>query len=239
MDLDDQPSGISLSRGQLIAIFSGLAVLGLLIGFGAAELTAPSDDSALIGATPVSPAPSTGSPTDSPTVSPTGTSGPSADPTLSETASTPSASAPTFTGTPDYQPIPEDAAAEPGLDFGLLTRVVSKDGVVTLRFDRAAFYTGEEAKQHNGGTAPDNDYLIENTNPAQRSFNLDPRASIIAASRLRSESGVAGRQTLTVAEFIQNSTQVLTESTTDLPVWLRHTDGLAGPVTALAEQYLP
>ena len=117
--------------------------------------------------------------------------------------------------------------------------MVSKNGVVTLRFDRAAFYTGDEAKKHNHGKVPDNDYLIENTNPAQRSFDLDPGASIIAADRLRNESGPDGRQTLTVAEFIQNSTQVLTGSTTDLPVWLRHTDGLSGPVTALSEQYLP
>lgn len=232
MDLDDQPSGISLSRGQLIAIFSGLAVLGLLIGIGTAELTAPSHDSALIGASPATPT--------TPTSSPTQTPEPSAEPTLGEVESTPSASAPTpTTGTPDYHPIPEDAGSEPGLDFGFLTRVVSKDGVVTLRFDRAAFYTGDEAKQRNGGKAPDNDYLIENTNPAQRSFILDPQASLIAASRLRNESGVAGRQTLTATEFIDNSTRVLTGSTTDLPVWLRHTDGLSGPVTALAEQYLP
>jgi hypothetical protein len=44
---------------------------------------------------------------------------------------------------------------------------------------------------------------------------------------------------LTLDEFVANSTRVLTGSTTDLPVWLRHTDGLSGPVTSLAEQYLP
>jgi hypothetical protein len=146
---------------------------------------------------------------------------------------------PTATRKPDYRPIPENAAADTNLDFGFLNRVVSRNGTVTLRFDRATFFTGDAAKQRNGGQTPDNDYLIENTNPAQRSFSLDPKASIIVVNRLRTDPGQVGRQTLTLDQFVQNSNRVLTGSITDLPVWLRHTDGLTGPVTALAEQFLP
>ncbi len=227
MEPVDQPAGLSPSRGQLVALFGGLVVLGLLLGIGARELTSSGDGSGLNGA--------------SPTSSPTGTADPAsvqseddAQEVAVETTSTPA------TGPPDYDAIPEDATSEDGLDFGFLTRVVSKDGTVTLRFDRASFYTGDEAKRRNNGKVPDNDYLIENTNPTQRSFVLDPQASIIAANRLQNTpSGEVGRQPLTVAEFVKNSTRVLTGTTKDLPVWLRHTDGLDGDVTAVAEQYLP
>jgi len=220
MNPEDQPSVPGPSRGQLIALFSGLAALGLLLGVGAAQLTGSGSDTdtALSGSTPA----------DSPTaVSTSPQSTDAAEPT------------PIPSGIPDYRPIPVNAAAEPSLDFGFLTRVVSNNGAVTLRFDRASFFTGEAAKAHNQGITPDNDYLIENTNPAQRSFELDPQASIIAASRLLNQPGPVGRETLTVAEFVQNATRVLTGSTSDLPVWVRHTDGLSGPVTALAEQFLP
>lgn len=218
---EDQPTGTEPSRGRLIAIFSGLGVLGLLIGVGAAQLTGSDEKSALIGATPATSAPD------------------SLDPSAEPGTTTSPATTPTPTGTPNYGSIPEDATTEPGLDFGFLTRVVNQNGTVTLRFDRASFYTGEEARQRNNGEAPDNDYLIENTNPAQRQFTLDPKATIVAVNRLLSQTGQVGRETLTVAEFIQNSRRVLTGSTTDLPVWLRHTNGLTGDVTAVAEQYLP
>jgi hypothetical protein len=220
MNADDQPSGAEPNRGRLVAIFSGLAGLGLVIGVGAAQLTAPDEDQGLLGATSAT--------------SPTGTPEPSDEP-----GATAQPSASTTTGTPDYRSIPEDTTSEPGLDFGYLTRVVSKDGTVTLRFDRATFYTGDEAKQRNNGEDPENDYLIENTNPAQRQFTLDPRASIVAVNRLLNQTGQVSRETLTVAEFVANSRRVLTGTTTDLPVWLRHTNGLTGDVTAVAEQYLP
>jgi hypothetical protein len=207
----------------LVAIFGGLAVLGLLIGIGVAQLTGPGEGTALNGAIPTSP---TGSASGQPE---------------NESTATPSATATDAedTGTANYSPIPEDSSSESGLDFGFLTRVVRNDGTVTLRFDRASFYTGAEAKKRNKGKAPENDYLIENTNTTQRSFALDPKASIIAENRLRNDEGQVGRQPLTLDEFIKNTERELTGSTTDLPVWLRHTNGLTGPVTALAEQFLP
>ena len=233
---DEQPSGTEPGRGRLIAIFGGLAGLGLLIGVGAAQLTESGPDPDVIGAIAAT--------------APAGTPAQSSFPEAGS-GSTATPGPTTSTGTPDYRSIPEDAAASAGLDFGYLTRVVSIGGTVTLRFDRASFYTGDEAKQHNNGQAPENDYLIDNTNPAQRDFVLDPRASIIAVNRLRdqpgstsqpgstTQPGSTGREILTVAEFVANAQRVLTGTTTDLPVWLRHTDGLSGNVTALAEQYLP
>lgn len=215
----DQPSGPVPSRGRLIAIFGGLAVLGLLIGVGTAQVTESGDDQALIGATPATSS--------------------TADPDSTEDAeSTPTATG-TVTGPADYHPIPADATSEAGLDFGYLTRVVTADGGVTLLFDRATVYTGEEAKKHRGNQDGDDDFVIENTNPAQRSFQLDPKASITATNRLRTQTGQVGPETLTVVQFVANSQRELTASTTDLPVWLRHTNGLTGPVTAVAEQYLP
>jgi hypothetical protein len=220
---DDTSTGTGPSRGRLAAIFSGLALLGLVIGVSASQLAGTGDDSTLIGATPATSSTSSTDPS-------------SATDDPGDDVPSPSSSP---RGTPNYRAIPVDTGAEPGLDFGFLTRVVRNDGTVTLRFDRASFFTGDEATKHNKGKAPDNDYLIENTNPAQRSFQLDPKASIIATNRLLTQVGEVDRQTLTVDEFVANSTRVLTGSTTDLPVWLRHTDGLSGPVTSLAEQYLP
>jgi hypothetical protein len=149
---------------------------------------------------------------------------------------------PTATTTPDYRPISTYAPGEPGLDFGFLTQIKNSDGTISLQFDRALFYTGAEAKKHNHGEAPDDDYLIENTNPAERVFTLDPKASVMAANRLLSRTDMVGRQPLSVEEFVHNYQQALTTGSTGpsgLPVWLRHSNGVDGPVTAVAEQFLP
>jgi hypothetical protein len=212
-------------RGKLIAIFVGLGVLGLLIGVGAARLLGGDDDSPTItaGATP----------TAQPAITAAAT-------TVPETTTDPSPSAdPTPTKAADYHPIPADATSQKGLDFGFLTAVTSKDGVVELRFDRALFFTGQAAIDHNNGEPPDDDYLIQNTNPALRTFQLDPKASIIAANRLADQGITESRQTLTVDQFVRNAQSALSSGNEKLPVWLRHTDGLEGPVTALSEQYLP
>ena len=224
MNPDHQPVGSVgpvPSRGRLAVIFSGLAVFGLLLGVGAAQLSGSNDDADLVGAVQ--------------SKSP----GNSAEPTDESTADeTPSADA-DGTGPADYHPIPADPSTEPDLDFGFLTRVVDADGQVTLRLDRATIYTGEAAKAHNKGKEPDSEYVIENTNTTQREFTLDPQASITAVNRLRTQTGQVGAEILTVAQFIQNAQRELTASTVDLAVWLRHTDGLAGRVTAIAELYQP
>ena len=45
----DQPSGTEPNRARLVAIFSGLAALGLVIGVGAAQLTGSGGEKVLIG----------------------------------------------------------------------------------------------------------------------------------------------------------------------------------------------
>ncbi len=212
------------ARSKLIAIFVGLGLVGLLIGVGAAELRKGGNSTTTAGI--VSPAEtSSGAPQQ-----PVASTGPTPSPTPSPTATKP----------PNYTPIPQDAAADKDLDFGFLIQVLNADGTVTLRFDRATFYTGADAIKHNKGKAPDDDYLIENTNPAIRKFTLDPKASIIATSRLApSATGIPARTTLTAAQFVPNAQAALKTSSGPLPVWLRHTNGLTGPVTALLEQYLP
>jgi hypothetical protein len=221
---DDVPSDPGPKRGRLVAIFGGLAVLGLAIGVAAAQIVAAGrDNSKLLGATSVASAP--GEPLTA-----------SEEPADPETTAEPT---PTATPEPNYRSIPENPLTQPGLDFGFLTKVTRTDGTVTLRFDRASFYTGAEAARRNQGMVPDNDYLIENTNPALRSFELDPKASIIAANRLRNQADQVSREALTLNEFVTNAGKALDTGPAQLPVWLRHTDGLTGPVTALAEQFLP
>ena len=233
--LDPAPA---VSRRRLVGIFSGLAVLGLVIGIGAAELVRAFDQPGLSGALT--------------SASPTASSSESADEELTEP--TPSAEVSesdlpvveTSSTTPDlasrpvqiYRPIPTDAASEAGLDFGFLTRVDSAEGTVSLQFDRATLYTGAEATRRNGGRRPLDDYLIENDNEVTRSFTLDPKASVMAAGRLLNRTGVVGREPLTMDEFVHNCAQAL-DAGAKLPVWLRHTEGMSGPVTALAEQFLP
>jgi hypothetical protein len=138
---------------------------------------------------------------------------------------------------PNYAPIAEDATKEKGLDFGFLTKVTDANGVVTLTFDRAYFYTGAEAAKHNKGVEPDDDYLVVDDNLKLRAFNLDQRASIQAESGLRNDSSV-GRETLTRPEFIHNFEHRYSGYKA-IAVWVRHTGGPDGPVTALAEQYIP
>jgi hypothetical protein len=114
--------------------------------------------------------------------------------------------------------------------------------VVWIWFNRAAFYTGEAARKHNHGVAPDPDYLIQDSNPLVRYFTVDSKASLIAEFRLRNRSdGTFGRQALTAGQFVANATDALNQGSpkSPIPVWLRHSGGQNGPVTALSEQYLP
>jgi hypothetical protein len=236
------PAVDALRRRKLVVIFSGLVVLGLLIGSGAGLLVNAHEDSAiLVGALPAatpteSPTP-TPTPTSTATPTPTGTPDDQDDP--SDRDDPADVADPAESDTPDYRSISSNASSEPGLDFGYLTKVTEQDGSISLRFDRASFYTGAEAAEYNHGQIPASGYLIENSNTAIRSFPLDRKASIVAANRLLTVPGQLGQETLTVAEFLANSTRALAAGPARLPIWVRHTDGMAGPVTALAEQYLP
>jgi hypothetical protein len=173
--------------------------------------------------------------------------GPAAAPATSNTA--PTAAAPTAsaasshqktdpnverTVVADYTPLGDDLTSS-GLDFAILTKVTSRNGRVTLTIDRASYYSGPEAVAHNNGEPPANDYVIVNNNPTLRTFVLDPQASLQAEQALRNNPDETGRETLTRSQFVRNSARVASPPL----VWLRHTDGLSGPVTALAEQFVP
>jgi hypothetical protein len=222
-DYDYQSGDPGRGRGKVIGVLVGLGLIGLLVGVGAAKLLGNNGaDQTLVTSASAS----------------TAASAPVASATDAPAATAEASPTPSATSAPNYRSIPEDATSEKGLDFGFLTKVTQKNGAVSLRFDRAYFYTGAEATKHNKGVPPDDDYLIENANPELRTFALDPNASIIAANRIANQADGAGREALTVGEFVTNS-QAALAADGKLPIWVRHTNGLTGPVTALAEQYLP
>jgi hypothetical protein len=139
----------------------------------------------------------------------------------------------------NYHPIPENALSEKGLDFGFLTAVTEKDdGLVLLTFDRANFYTGAEAARHNGGQEPPDDYLIVDDNTKLRTFTLDPKASVQAENVLRNDTSQVGREKLTVRQLARNYQRMPNPGQAP-GVWLRHSGGPDGQVTALAEQFTP
>jgi hypothetical protein len=227
-------------RARFVAILSGFAVLGAVLGIGTAELLRSLEQPHLTGAlTSVEPIASA---TDEESAEPQEPlpadvwGDPTTDPATATSAAT---QPPTATPSADYHPVPAVAADEPGLDFGFLTEITRSDGMISMQFDRASFYTGAEARTRNGGRAPRNDYLVVNNNSARRSFELDPKASVMGANRLLDRNGVVDREPLTVEQLLQNSEQALAVGSAGLPVWLRHSDGPDGPVTALAEQALP
>jgi hypothetical protein len=209
----NQPSTPAGPSRTMVAVFVGLGVLGLLVGIGAARLVdghGSSDNGNGIVA-----GPSTPDSIEAPRPAETVTGSP----------------------TPNYQPIGADPQAESDLDFGYLTKVVESGGYVRVSFDRANYYTGAEAKKLNGGVAPPDDYKIVNTNPMLRIFAIDPEASLIGTARLTA-SGSGPAQQLTLAQFLTNA-QKATANNRQVPVWLRHTTGLTGQVTALEEQFIP
>jgi len=145
---------------------------------------------------------------------------------------------------PDYSPIPDPAWDEPGLDFGRLTAITTVNGQVTLHLDREKYYTETKAATHNSGGTLLDDYLVEDLDGDQElTFTLDPKASIQAGAELSSNGEqVEAPETLTPAELIQNLKELDLPTDPDAAgplVWLRHTGGANGPVTAVAEQFVP
>jgi hypothetical protein len=148
----------------------------------------------------------------------------------------------------DYSAIPATTSDEPGLDFGKLSKITTAaDGTITLHVDREKFYLGEEAVAHNKGKIPLGDYIQEDLDGDQElSFTLDPKASIRVTARLSSNGEqVEAPETLTPQQLIANLDKL------DLPaapdpdtdgrplLWMRHTGGGNGPVSAIADQFVP
>jgi hypothetical protein len=160
-------------------------------------------------------------------------------------ATTAAAETTAATATADYSPIPKTPALSPqadSLDFGILTSITTSNGVVTLHLNRAHFYMGDAAKAHNKGKAPLDDFIFDDTDGKKEyTFTLDPKASLQAEAQLTKggEGGNDTRETLTQEDFVSRMKKL--SSTKDAPkvmVWLRHTDGLTSPVTALVDQFI-
>jgi hypothetical protein len=176
------------------------------------------------------------------TSAPAATSGsePSAsEPEESESTEPTESESPSATEDAQFDPIPAEPWTDDDLDFGYLTKV-SRDGDdIELTFNRATFYYGDEATKKNGGKAPDNDYLIEDTNKKVRTFTLKEGAALRGSTLLGGdEAGPDGRE-ITPDELVDNAEAALGGGVAGVPVWLRHEDGKDGPVEALAEQFIP
>ncbi|GLY17104.1 hypothetical protein Kisp01_41190 [Kineosporia sp. NBRC 101677] len=146
--------------------------------------------------------------------------------------------------TSSYDEIPEEAVDEdgyalPGLEFGFLTKVSQKDGKVRLTVQEAEFYSGKAAATINGGVVPPNSYLIaENDTSTEAQYVLAEDASLIGINMLIDDPSVVERQSITREQLVENFRRAEGQR---VPVWVRHPDPAFedGPVTALAEQYVP
>jgi hypothetical protein len=142
--------------------------------------------------------------------------------------------------------IPANPAASgkaAGLDFGTLTKVTIKDGNILLHVDRSMFYMGADVKQHPGNFAQDVGYSIEDTDGEGKEFifPLDPTAPIQAQYSLKNDFNAIDRpstQELTVDQFVSNAERAQADGE-QVFVWLRHSNGPEGPVTAVTEQATP
>ena len=150
---------------------------------------------------------------------------------------------------PDYSAIPEapytlKPAERANLDFGILSSVTTTNGITTLHVDRTVFYQGEEAQAHGAGDAEE--WITRDPDGEGKvlTFTLDPKASIQAEASLRNDhdAGSQIRENLTPAELATNTDYVTSGKSDAGPtilVWLRHTGGPNGPVTALVDQFTP
>jgi hypothetical protein len=169
-------------------------------------------------------------------------------PATSSTVATTPASTPTTSAaaTGDYSPI-ADPAQEKGLDFGKLSKITTTNGVITLHIDREKFYTGDEAAAHNNGKIPLDDFIQEDEDgDGELTFTLDPKASIQVTARLSSNGEqVEQPETLTPEQLISNLDKLKLPAEPGQDddrrplLWLRHSDGADGPVTAIVDQFVP
>jgi hypothetical protein len=197
-------------RGRTIAIIAGLGVLALLIGIGVGVLTGGGDgDDTGIVAQPAETAPTTAPVRPATTTIVTPTTG-------SEPTSSPASSAGS-----DFSPLP-DRPQTVNADFGYITAISGPATAMRISFDRAQFFSVND---------------IRNSNTMKRHFRISPKASLVGTARLNNEDGVVKSEVLTAGVFLDNVRDALADGG-PVAVWLRHTKGLTGDVTALSEQYL-
>jgi len=221
---DGRPGGSGGGRPWLVGAAVGVLVVAIAAG-GAYALLGRDEGtpSAGAGATTTPQASATSNETTEPSESAEPSAEPSESPSESAVAG---------------KPIPDEPWTDKSLDFGFLTKVTRRGDEIKLTFNRATFYYGDEATKQNGGTPPDNDYLIEDTNKKVRSFELVADAPLEGSSQLGGENAGSDGVPITEDELVA-SMRALNDSPQGVPVWLRHEGGKDGPVTALAEQFIP
>lgn len=140
--------------------------------------------------------------------------------------------------------IPEKATdelgfAQEGLEFGLLTDVSLKNGKLRVTLQPADFYDGKASKLLNGGTTPPNDYtLVEDETAGPVSYPVTSQASLVGVYQLLGDPEEVAREAITAEELVANFDELEDAS---VPVWVSHAQSpeFEGPVTALAEQFIP
>lgn len=138
------------------------------------------------------------------------------------TAVTPTpGSEPTTSTSSDFSPLPERPQTVDA-DFGYVTAVSGSASAMRISFDRAQFFSVND---------------IRNTNKMKRTFAISPKAGLVGTARLNNEADEVKREVLTAEVFLDNLRDALADGG-PVAVWLRHTNGLEGDVTALSEQYL-
>jgi hypothetical protein len=152
----------------------------------------------------------------------------------------------TSAAVPDYQVIPARPTdkygfAKDGLEFGYITKVAVRDGRLRIRVTQAEFYDGRAAKLLNGGLTPPDDYrIVEDDSLSPFTYTVSAKASLRGVYELvAKQSDDQHRQKITAQQLVK-SFDALPDGE-QVPVWLRHSQAasFSGPVTALAEQFLP
>lgn len=147
---------------------------------------------------------------------------------------------------PNYAPIaanPTDkyGFAKDGLEFGYITKVAVRNGQLRIRVTQAEFYDGKAAKLLNGGITPLDGYTIaEDDSLSPSTYTVAAKASLLGVYDLvAKQTDDSHRQKITAKQLVKYFDAL--PDGEQVPVWLRHSKAatFSGPVTALAEQFLP
>jgi hypothetical protein len=152
----------------------------------------------------------------------------------------------TSAAAPNYKPIAADPTdkygfAKDGLEFGYITKVAVRKGNLRIRVTQAEFYDGKAAKLLNGGITPPDGYKIaEDESLTPFTYTVSAKASLRGVYDLvAKQTDDSHRQKITAKQLVKYFDAL--PDGTEVPVWLRHSKAasFSGPVTALAEQFIP
>jgi hypothetical protein len=166
----------------------------------------------------------------------TGDAGTAASSTPSVTPSGPTGSAsPTATATTPTSPTPSPA---PVLEDGKHFVFVKKATPLSLRFDLALFYTGDEANQIAGERGDEvpvpNDVYIVNDNPKLRTLPFAPGAKVFVLDWSKCCDVSVTLSAGDFAAFVAHPTSEYHGDSSPYWIWV---DG--GQIVKMREQYLP